>query len=142
MLGRVQRAQEDLQRHRVGAQLEPQRLRGKARGGEIERDDVHLCVIGQAPALVGEDGVGDADLAERQRHPQRVAAVEQAHDLGVGLALGLGVEVAVERGHQRTPALEVEFAHLIRSSKVHVDRALMDGRVSARRLGRAEQLAG
>ena len=82
------------------------------------------------------------DLAERQLHAERLAALEQAHDLSVGHALGLGVPVACERRDERPAPLEVQLADLVRAPQVHVDRALVDRRVGARRLGRAEQLPG
>jgi hypothetical protein len=78
----------------------------------------------------------------KERHPERLAAVEQALDRGVGLALGLRVPVAVERRDERAAAVEVELAHLVGAPEVQVDRALMHRRVGPRRLGRAEQLAG
>ena len=114
---------------------------GKLVGGRSSATRSSGAWSEQALALVGEHRVGDAHLAEGQRHAERLAAVEQAHDGGVGLALGLRVPVAVERRHERAPALQVELAHLIGAPEVQVDRALVDGRVGARRLGRAEQLA-
>src|SRR4029077_7564168 len=73
---------------------------------------------------------------------ERLAAVEQAHDRRVGLALGLRVPVAGERRDERAPALQVELANLVRAPEVQVDGALVDGRVGARGLRRSEQLAG
>ena len=68
-------------------------------------------------ALVGEHRVGHAHLAEGQRHPERLAAIEQADDRGVGLALGLRVPVAVERRDERAAAIEVQLAHLVGAAR-------------------------
>ena len=76
----------------------------KLTGGRSSATRSTRGMVGEAPALVGEDGVGDAHLAEGERHAERLAAVEQAHDLGVGLALGLGVPVALEGRHERAAA--------------------------------------
>jgi hypothetical protein len=106
----------------------------------LERDELDLGVVGETAPLVGEDGVGDADVAEGEAHPERLAPVEQADDLGVRLPLGLGVPVAVEGGDEGTSAVEVELAHLVGTPEVHVDRALVDRRVGPGGLRRAEQL--
>ena len=56
---------------------------------------------------------GDDARRPQRRHDEQmrplVAAVEQALDLHVGLALGLGVPVAVEGGDERAAAFEVEL---------------------------------
>jgi hypothetical protein len=83
VLGGVQRAEQQLPRKAVerrGVELEPQRLRRKAAGRQVERDEVDLLVVAEPPALVGEDGLGDEHAAEGQRHAERLAPVEQALD--------------------------------------------------------------
>ena len=69
----------------------------------------HVGVVIQATALVGEDRVGDAHLAEGQANPQCLPAVQQLHDLRVGRSLRLRVPIARERRHQRPAAIQVEF---------------------------------
>ena len=109
---------------------------------QVEHHEIHLRVVGETLALVAEHGLRNRHLAKGKRHAKHFTTVEQALDVGVGLALGLRVPVAVERCHQCTTVLEVQFAHLIGAALVKVDRAVMDRGVRTRGLGLAEQLAG
>ena len=109
---------------------------------QVEHHEIHLSVVGETLALIAEHGLRDRHLAEGKRHAEHFATVEQALDVGVGLALGLGVPVAVERRYQCTTMLQVQFAHLIGAALVKIDRAVVDGGVGTRGLGLTEQLAG
>ena len=95
--------------------------------GRSSADEVEDLVVGHALALVGEHLLGDGHRAEGQRHAQHLAAVEQALDLRVGLALGLRVPVAGERLDEHAPLLEVELGDLERAPAVQVDGALVGG---------------
>ena len=120
VLGRVQRAEQQLAREvleQLGTELVPQRLRRERVGRQVDRPEVEDLVVGQALALVGVDLLGDRHAAEAQGDAQHVAAVEQALDLGVGLALGLRVPVAVEGRDERAAAVEVELGRPRRSAR-------------------------
>ena len=73
--------------------------------------------------------------------PMHLAAVEQALDLRVGLALGLRVPVAGERLDEHAPLVEVELGDLERAPAVQVDGALVGGVHRAREVDRPDQLA-
>ena len=114
---------------------------GELGGRQVERLEVDHRVVLQALALVAEDRLRVDDRAERERHAVGLALLVQPLDVGHALALGLGEVVAVERLEQRAAGGEVELEHLVGAPQVQVDRALVDGRVGARRLDRAEDLA-
>ena len=98
-------------------------------------------MVGHALALVGEHLLGDGDVAEAERDAHVLAAVEQRLDVGVGLALGLRVPVALERVDEHAALLEVELGDLELAAAVEVDGALV-GRVHrARDVDGADQLA-
>ncbi len=98
-------------------------------------------MVGQLLLLVREHLLGHHDGPERQLHAERLATLDQPLDVGVGLALGLRVPVAVERLHQRAAALEVEPADLERAPAVQVDRAVVHGGHRALDVDVPDQLA-
>ena len=146
VLGGVQRAEQDARAGSRRSSSSPSSYHSACvvnecggRSSAVEVDDL---VVGQALALVGVDLLGDGHAAEAQRHAERLAAVEQALDLGVGLALGLRVPVAVEGRDERAARVEVELARPRRSAPGAGRSApswIVVGR--ARGLDRAEQLA-
>ena len=145
VLDGVQRAEQQLEREAVecvAAQFEPDRLRREARGRQLERGQVDLGVVGEPAALVGEHRLGHQHAAEGERHAECLAPVEQPLDQRLGLALGLGVPVAVERLDQRAARVEIELAHVKRAAEVQIDRARVKRRECARELGGAERLPG
>ena len=109
VLERVQRPEQQLQRKLLLAgacvRLEPQRLRREARGGQLEGVQPEVGVVGKPLALVGEHGLRDAHLPEAHAQPERLTAVEQAHDRGLRGSLGLRVPVPAKRAHERASAL-------------------------------------
>src|ERR687884_480877 len=52
-------------------------------GSAVERDEVERLVVRQPLALIGEHLLGDDHHAERERHSEHLAPVEQALDVGV-----------------------------------------------------------
>ena len=130
----MQRSEQDLAWEAIeqaGVELEPQRLRGKPGGREVERDEVDLPVVAEPAPLVGEHRLGDEHAAKGQRHAERLAPVEQPLDQGVGFALRLRVPVAVERLEVRPSRLDIEVQDLIRAAEVQIDRALVKRRECA-----------
>ena len=123
-------------------ELEPQRLRGEARRRQVERDEVDLRVVGQAPALVGEHRLGDAAPRRRTSVTPSASRRSSRRSISVSVSrLGCVYQSPSNGRDERAAALEVELAHLVGAAEVQVDRALVHGRVRARGLGRAEQLA-
>ena len=146
VLGRVQRAE---QRARPGSRAStivgPSSYQRacvvNAVCRQVERLEVDHLVVGQPLALVGEHLLGDVTRPKLSVTPQRLAPVEQPLDLGVGLALGLRVPVAVERLDERAARRPGRARAPRSAAQVQVDRAVVDRRERARRLDRAEQLA-
>ncbi len=68
------------------------------------------------------------------------AALDETLDVGHALALGLGEVIAVKGFEHRPPRVQIEVQHQIGTPHVQVDRALVDGRVGAAGLDRAQHL--
>jgi len=99
-------------------------------------------VVLEALSLIAEHGLRVGDLAEAELHPEAIALLEQALDVGHALPLGLGEVVAAERLEHRPAARQVELQHPVGAPHVQVDRAVVDGGVAAGPLDGADHLAG
>jgi hypothetical protein len=146
VLGRVERAELDLRRQRLGSrelvgELVPERLGGEVLLGELERDEVDHLVVREALALECHHLLGHGHVAEGELEPAVAPRLRDGLDEDHRLLLRLGVPVAVERVDDRPPRVEIELADLVGAAEVEVDGAGMHGRERALGLDRAEELA-
>ena len=145
VLGGVQRALEHVEREVLGqgllGHLPPQRLGGEVLLGHVQRHQVQDLVVGHALALVAGDLLGHVHGAEAQQAVGHLAAVDHLLDEGVGLVLGLGVEVAGERRPRRPGGCPGPAARPGTSGPCAGTPSRRAPRRGARRLDRADDLA-
>ncbi len=144
VLGRVQRAEQRLERKVAQScvgELVPERLRDEVLLRQIEGVQVDDLVVGESLALERDHLLGHGHDPEPQRYPERLSALANLFDEGLGLDLRLRVVVGVGGAHERAATADVELVDLVGLAQMEVDRARMDGRERALRLDEPEQLA-
>ena len=149
VLGGVQRAQELRHRRRSRRascvrRREPDRLASRTSlGGRSSGDECRSSPASETASLVGDHLLGDRDLAERSSTPATRLVRGAARSI-VGRRLASSPACTSRRGTAaRAPARgrEVELGDEERLAEVKVDGALVDGRVRALPLDRAEHRA-